>query len=267
MAIDSVMLDTSLTANCMVQDASSTDETLEVLSAKRARYGDAIRWASEPDNGQSDALNKALAEADGRWVAWLNADEFYLPSGLDALVREGDRTGADVVFGDAIFVDETGRLLRLKPQHRFSRFVLKHYGPYISSCAVIFRRSILWPDPWDVHLKLVMDHDIYMKLAYRSARFRYVARPIAAFRVHEERASADRTGYAADYAIVHARYGPVTPISKTVSLGLHGAYKLTSGAYRRQRCAEALIGRPMTWTSDPSAQGHVQELLNRCYGR
>ena len=90
-------------------------------------------WRSEPDEGQSDALNRALARARGRWIAWLNADEFYLPDGLAALGREGDRTGADVVYGDTLFVDGDGRLTRLLPQHRFIAVVLRSYGLFIST--------------------------------------------------------------------------------------------------------------------------------------
>ena len=90
-------------------------------------------WASEPDEGQSDALNRGISRARGRWIAWLNADEFYLPDGLAALVREGDRTGADVIYGDTLFSDGDGRLTRLLPQHRFSPFVLRSYGCYIST--------------------------------------------------------------------------------------------------------------------------------------
>src|SRR6266542_3259162 len=61
----------------IVQDGGSGDETIEVL-----RRHTELQWESEPDRGQSDALNRALRRSTGRWIGWLNADEFYLPGGL-----------------------------------------------------------------------------------------------------------------------------------------------------------------------------------------
>ena len=99
--IESVIQQRGLRLQCIIQDAGSGDETLEVLRS----FGDRVEWASETDLGQSDGLNRALAKATGDWIAWLNADEYYLPDGLRALVEEGDRSGADVVYGDCVTVD------------------------------------------------------------------------------------------------------------------------------------------------------------------
>src|SRR5687768_16684453 len=110
-AIESVLRQDRLTVEHIVQDGGSDDETVEVLK----RFDDRIVWASEPDAGQSDALNKALARATGTWIAWLNADEFYLPCSLATLLEHGERTASDVVYGDCLFVDVQGRIERLLP--------------------------------------------------------------------------------------------------------------------------------------------------------
>lgn len=266
-ALDSAMGGRSLRIEHIVQDACSEDDTTTVLERARDRYGDAVKWAIEPDKGQSDALNKAFSVAQGRWIGWLNADEFYLPRGLDELVAAGDRTGADVVYGDAVFVDAEGRLMRLKPQHRFNEFILRNYGVFISTCATIFRRSALWPDPWDVHLRLLMDHDIYLKLAHKSAEFAYVPYPVAAFRVHSERVSAEPDAFGGDYAIVQGRHGRGGTIAKGAAWLLHAVYKATSGGYRRQRQANSLVGEPMAWTDPGDDERGVERLLQTCYGR
>lgn len=266
-ALDSAMGIRSLRIEHIVQDACSDDETAAELEKARNMYGDGVKWAIEPDRGQSDALNKAFSMATGRWIGWLNADEFYLPGGLDELVAVGDHTGADVVYGDAVFVDAQGRLMRLKPQHRFSEFILRNYGVFISTCATIFRRSALWPDPWDVHLRLLMDHDIYLKLAHRSAKFSYVRYPVAAFRVHSERVSAATEGFGGDYAVVQGRHGRGGSVAKGAAWLLHAFYKATSGGYRRQRCAAPLVGAPMAWTEPGDDQMGVQKLLRTCYPR
>ncbi|MDR7551270.1 MAG: glycosyltransferase family 2 protein, partial [Armatimonadota bacterium] len=173
-AIASTSLQTQVNLEHIVQDGGSTDGTLDVLRMSPPL----VRWASEPDNGQSDALNRALARADGEWIAWLNADEFYLPGGLARLREVGEETGADVVYGDCVFVDELGRFLRLVPQHVFSPWILRRFGPFIASCATIFRREALGESPWDVHVERIMDWDLYLRLASEGARFVWVPFPV-----------------------------------------------------------------------------------------
>jgi Glycosyl transferase family 2 len=118
--------------------AGSQYETIDFLRV----YRDRLLLRSEPDRGQADALPKALHLAHGRWIAWVNADEFYIPRALRTLVATGEKSGADVVYGDAAYVDADGRLLRLGPQHGYSRFLLRH--------CTIFHRSVLGEGPWDV---------------------------------------------------------------------------------------------------------------------
>ncbi len=62
----------------VVMDGGSSDDTVALLQAAPS-----VTWRSEPDRGQSHALNKALELADGEWIGWLNADEFYLPGVLE----------------------------------------------------------------------------------------------------------------------------------------------------------------------------------------
>jgi glycosyltransferase involved in cell wall biosynthesis len=106
--IESVIQQRGLRLQCIIQDAGSGDETLEVLQS----LGHRVERASETDLGKSDGLNRALAKATGDWIAWLNADEYYLPDGLRVLVEEGDTSGADVVYGDCVTVDREGRVIK-----------------------------------------------------------------------------------------------------------------------------------------------------------
>ncbi len=162
-ALLSVQGQTGLSLEHIVQDGHSTDGTVEVLRD----FGPDVRWRSEPDEGQSDALNKALSRAGREWIALLNADEFYLPGGLEMLVEAGERTGADVVYGDCVFVDEEGRFLRLLAAHRFGRRTLRSYGCFIETCATLFRRSALSEGIWDVELRRIMDWDLFLDLRRR----------------------------------------------------------------------------------------------------
>jgi glycosyltransferase involved in cell wall biosynthesis len=244
----------------VIHDGGSVDGTVAVLR----RYDHAVDWISEPDDGQSDALNKALQKARGRWVAWLNADEFYLPGGLAKLVRRGDATSADVVYGDVVFVDPTGRVARLLPQHPFSALILRLYGCYIPSSGTIFRRSSLPSNAWDVSLKMMMDWDLYLRLASQDAHFEKVNYPVAAFRRHAMQTTAHATDFTNEYARLFARYG-ISPASRRWGRWLHGLYKLASGAYLRQLRARRFSGLGLLWPRDPNDRAIFEELWKTCY--
>jgi glycosyltransferase involved in cell wall biosynthesis len=63
----------------LVIDGGSTDETLGILRRYEATYP--LRWISEPDRGQADALNKGFRRAQGEMIGWLNSD-FYGAAGV-----------------------------------------------------------------------------------------------------------------------------------------------------------------------------------------
>jgi glycosyltransferase involved in cell wall biosynthesis len=261
-AILSVIGQQRISIQHVVQDGGSTDETVSVLR----RYDTAVEWSSEPDSGQSDALNKALRQASGRWIAWLNADEFYLPGGLAELVRLGDATSADVVYGDNVLVDQLGRVARLLPQHPFSALILRLYGCYISSSSAIFRRSSLPLEPWDTSVRMMMDWDLYLRLASQGAKFEKANYPVGAFRRHQEQVTARRGEFKDEYDRLFVKHG-ISPTRRRWGSWLHRTYKLATGAYRRQLRARELIGRELLWTDGDAGRATFEALLHRCYGR
>jgi glycosyltransferase involved in cell wall biosynthesis len=88
----------------IVFDGGSTDGTLEILRRHEGTYP--MRWVSEPDRGMYDAINKGLAMASGEIVAYLNTDDLYFPWTVATVVDAMNRSGADLVYGDAIRLDE-----------------------------------------------------------------------------------------------------------------------------------------------------------------
>src|SRR3989449_8900440 len=70
----------------IVIDGGSTDNSLEIIkkNEKYLKY-----WVSEPDRGQSNAINKGFLHTTGDLLAWLNSDDYYMPGGLWALAPLG----------------------------------------------------------------------------------------------------------------------------------------------------------------------------------
>lgn len=97
----------------IIMDGASTDGTMALVAAYRQRNADiAVVAVSEPDGGLYDAMNKALARAEGEYVVFLNAgDQLHAPDTLACLARiAANRPG--VLYGETDIVDDAGRFLR-----------------------------------------------------------------------------------------------------------------------------------------------------------
>src|SRR5438128_8552250 len=93
----------------IVVDGGSTDHTLDVLR----RYEGRLRWVSEPDRGQSEAINKGFRMARGEIVSWLNSDDTYVPGAIGkAVAHLGARPEVVMVYGEGYLLDEGGRVTR-----------------------------------------------------------------------------------------------------------------------------------------------------------
>ena len=88
-----------------IVDGGSTDETVEIIR----RYEDRLAWwVSEPDEGQTDAINRGIERTDGEIVAYINSDDYYLPGAFKAAIAaiEGSDRGwvagasVDILDGD-----------------------------------------------------------------------------------------------------------------------------------------------------------------------
>lgn len=264
-SLRSVRQQPGLVTEHIVQDGDSTDETVKVLS----EFGDEVKWWSQPDQGQSNALNKALVNARSEWISWLNADEFYFPFGLRLLRDVAIREGADVVYGDTVYVDGDGRFLRLVPYHFFSAFLLRSYGPYVNSCSTLFRREALGLSPWDEDLEVAMDWDLYMRLLANGARFVYVPFPVGVFREHGEEITArPMSEFSAEFRELAARHRVWSVKGRRrLARWPHDIAKLVSGSYPRQLRARRFYGHDLRWFQSPEAAKTCMSMLQVCYPR
>jgi glycosyltransferase involved in cell wall biosynthesis len=246
----------------VVMDGASTDATLAVLEAAPS-----VIWRSEPDRGQSHALNKALAEADGEWIGWLNADEFYLPGVLDWVRKRLAVGDVDVLFGDFAEVDVDGRLLRLVTNHGWSPSILRRVGCYVPSCATFVRRELLERvGGWREDLATIMDWELWLRLDAAGARFEYEPVVVSGFTRHAgqvttrqvERGRSERERLIAQYGIVNPRW------RRLLARAHRCMRKALNGGYVRELAARPLRGAPLSGPKDDVA---VLNTLSRVNSR
>ena len=246
-ALASAQSSSAVAVQHVVVDGASQDGSKQLLESWPDK---SVDWISEPDEGQSDALNKALAMAKGDIIGWLNADEFYLPGTLELVAKVMDENrDVDVLYGDVLFVDEQGRLMRMLATHPWAHLLLETRGCTLTTAATFFRRSVLPDEPFNPRYRVVMDWDLFLNLKARGAAFRYIPRPLAAFRVHDARVTAgDMNRDSDEHKMIRRRYGtPRGVLSWRRRSGdlVHGLAKVASGARRREKRVRRLDGQPL----------------------
>ena len=184
-ALDSILQQDYARIECIVMDGGSTDGTVELLQ----RYTDpGFVWVSEPDRGQSDAINKGLRRARGDVLSYLNSDDLLCAGAVQHVVEYlSNHSDADLVYGDCNFIDPAGTTIRLMQGKPFS---LEHalQGDYaITQPGTFWRRSVYERlGDFDTSLHYVMDIDYWMRAAIAGFRLVYVPQPLSAFRLQAE---------------------------------------------------------------------------------
>ena len=175
----------------IVVDGGSTDGSLEVIRQYEEHLA---AWVSEPDKGQTDAINKGFVMSHGEILAWLNSDDTYQPHAISeavAFFQEHPEVG--MVYGDTNFIDEEGQTLGKFNAQQTSYRRLRRGGVYIPQPASFWRAS-LWKTvgPLDPTFYFAMDYDLWVRFA-KVAELRYIPRVWANFRVYR-----DAKSFAAD---------------------------------------------------------------------
>jgi glycosyltransferase involved in cell wall biosynthesis len=164
----------------IVMDGGSTDGTLDILK----KYSNNLIWISEPDKGQADAINKGWKMAKGEILAYLNADDTYMPWAVETAIKFLEQNpDLDMVYGDCNIIDEQGTVIDRYPSTEFDLIKLVSSQNMIPQPTVFFRRRVLDNVGYlDTNLHLAMDYDFWIRIALKS-RIRYIPKVLANFRL------------------------------------------------------------------------------------
>lgn len=169
--IDSVLAQDYPKLDYWVIDGGSTDDSVKILKS----YGKQLNWVSEPDGGQTNAINKGLRKAKGEVLAYLNSDDIYLPGALNRVGEYYAKTQADWITGDCLVIDEKGN----KSKNNwlisgYKRFLMAIYSPTTLRVAdsMLPQPSTFWSrrayeriGEFNADYHYVMDYDYWLRMA------------------------------------------------------------------------------------------------------
>jgi glycosyltransferase involved in cell wall biosynthesis len=184
--LDSILKQNYPDIEVIVVDGGSTDGTVEILKSYNMR----IKWVSEKDNGQTEAINKGLRLASGEILGYLNSDDYLLAGSLDKIRDQFLNEKVYWISGDALIVDENSieiqkgvrlykNLLRWLSMH--SLFFITNY--LVQPSTFWSRRAFKQAGFFDENLHYSMDYDYWFRL-YRHSRPKILKDALSAFRIH-----------------------------------------------------------------------------------
>ena len=170
----------------VIQDGVSKDRTADIVS--RFFPCSNMRWISEPDHGQANAINKAFSETSGEIMAWINADDLLAPGCLHFVGEYFSMNpDVDVIFGHRIVVNRDGLETSRWWSPPWDPQMIEYFD-YVPQETLFWRRKIwdkLMPSMLDERFSFGMDWDLLARMKDLSAKIVRVPHFLGVFRVHE----------------------------------------------------------------------------------
>ncbi|MDJ1168120.1 glycosyltransferase family 2 protein [Roseofilum sp. BLCC_M154] len=181
--IRSVLLQGYPNLEYIIIDGGSTDNTVDILK----KYEDYISyWVSEPDGGQSHALNKGFQKATGDLIGWQNSDDYYAPGVFQYIAEVSQICDADVFYGTVdVINNDRNVMLTLGVQD----FELEKMLPLFNlGNQSMFFRSKIFEDGLYISEKFdhFMDFDFFWRLIINEYIFCFVAQSHGYLRIHDK---------------------------------------------------------------------------------
>lgn len=175
----------------IIVDGGSHDETVDIVR----KYHKHLKfWVSEPDDGQSDAINKGLQHCTGKVFNWLNSDDILLPNTLNLIDDNFRSSDFHLVSGQEVHFDDKNEWLKygtkIYSSLEHSIYSAVFYQPSTFWRIDIFRELM----PINTNLHFLMDTDLWVRyqLKYGTAHFKKLKEPLVKFRFHTESKSASQ---------------------------------------------------------------------------
>jgi glycosyltransferase involved in cell wall biosynthesis len=181
--LDSIVNQKGVEFEVLVFDGGSKDQSVDVLERQVAP----VKWISQKDRGQTDAINQGLHQATGEIVAYLNSDDVYYPDTLKRVFEYfTNNPDAQILYGNGNHIDENDKLLEpyYNEPWNFDRLI---DICFICQPAVFWRRSILERFGYfDDNLQYAMDYDYWLRVGREIPMHYLTGAPLAGSRMYSD---------------------------------------------------------------------------------
>lgn len=131
-------------AEHLIVDGASSDKSVEIIKRYAKKYPQ-IRWISEKDNGESEAMNKGIKMARGEIISFLNYDDFYQPNVLKRILEIFKALSEpSLLVGNCNIRDDQGKVIRInKPKQLGVTDLLSQKEPFpLNPSAYFYHKSL-----------------------------------------------------------------------------------------------------------------------------
>ena len=152
----------------VIVDGASIDGTINILK----KYDGKIVWVSEPDNGETEALNKGIKMARGEIIAFVSSDNTLEPDAVEKVITFfKQQPDVDMLSGGANIIDKNGKLLEvIHPPDVFSvKRLIRKLGAYgMSEPATFIKKDVLEEvHGFDEKIKYVNEMDLFIRIGMK----------------------------------------------------------------------------------------------------
>lgn len=146
-AINSVLQQTHKNVEVLVIDDGSTDNTSDIIKS----FGEKITYFYQSNQGVAKARNKGIDMAKGKYITFLDADDYLEPYFIEDLLIHSQSSNSDIIVGNMYLENESKKRLTVFDFKKDVKIELKEKSDYKSgfkivgnsSCAKLFKRSII----------------------------------------------------------------------------------------------------------------------------
>ncbi|NEN25730.1 glycosyltransferase [Cryomorpha ignava] len=177
--LESLRQQTDKSFESIVIDGGSKDATMEIVKS----FSDVVsKSISEPDKGIYDAMNKGIALAEGKYVAFLNSDDAYFPDTVASVIAFAEEQNPDIIYGNMQKERQLGKELftRIeKPNLQKMPETMGVFHPATFAKKELFERL----GGYDLRFRLAADYHWFLRAYIEKADFRYLDKVLVKFSV------------------------------------------------------------------------------------
>jgi glycosyltransferase involved in cell wall biosynthesis len=168
----------------IIIDGGSSDGSVDIIRKYQAHLA---YWVSEPDYGQTHAINKGLERATGDWVGWQNSDDIFYPGAFMYVAQAAIRSPkTELIVGDINLIDEKDWVIREMRYVRPTYESLLAEGMVLTNQAAFWRRSLHDRIGWlNESLHYGFDYEWFLRVLRETDQAVHVPQCLGALRYHD----------------------------------------------------------------------------------